>query len=297
MNQLYPGSRWAPVSVCDAECLPSQGTGVIGVALRLRRLLTSVAVLLGGAAVVLIRPLLSPVDRQRVVASWARLLLTALGVRLVAEPPPAPRGSLIVANHVSWLDILALLALSPARLVAKSDVAQWPLIGMLARRGGTIFIERGRLRALPGTVAAMAAALRAGDNVAAFPEATTWCGGEHRGGWRPAMFQAAVAAGAMVQPARLDYRLADGRPTTIAAFVGPDPLWTSALRVMGTRGLTLHVTWSAPLDATDLDRRTLARLATPDFGPAQVTWPATGRPNGLAQQAAAGPAESLAVAG
>ncbi|MYR55961.1 1-acyl-sn-glycerol-3-phosphate acyltransferase, partial [Streptomyces sp. SID625] len=73
---------------------------------------------------------------------------------------------LLVANHVSWLDVPLLAAVRPARMLAKREIRRWPLAGRLAAGGGALFIERDRLRALPGTVGRIADALRAGTAVA-----------------------------------------------------------------------------------------------------------------------------------
>jgi 1-acyl-sn-glycerol-3-phosphate acyltransferase len=186
-------------------------------------------------------PALSAPARAAAVRRWFVALLRTCGVRpLVRGSARGVTGTMIAANHVSWLDIPVLLALSPARVLAKTDVRGWPLVGLLAARAGTIFIDRGRLRRLPGTVAEIAHTLRAGRDVLVFPEGSTWCG-RTAGRFYPALFQAAVDAGAPVRPVRLSYRLADGEPTTVAAFVGDDSLLASVRRVIATRALTVDV--------------------------------------------------------
>lgn len=178
----------------------------------------------------------------------------------------APRGrALLVANHVSWLDVLAVLAVSPARMLAKREVRRWPLVGALAAAAGTVFVDRSRPRDLPATVAQVAGALRSGRSVAVFPEGTTWCGAatdcRPSGGFRPAMFEAAVAAGAPVVPLRIGYRYA-GDPSTLPAFLGEETLWASVRRVLAAQGLTVSVTLSAALHPGEgADRRSLARIA------------------------------------
>lgn len=164
-------------------------------------------------------------------------------------------GTLVVANHVSWLDIVALLAVEPVTFLAKREVAGWPFVGPWARRAGTLLLDRWSLRGLPGAVDAVAARLRAGESVAAFPEATTWCG-RPGGRFRRAVFQAAVDAGAPVRPVTLTY-LQRGEPSTVAAFVGDDGLAASLGRVLRARELTVRVDTHAPLPPT-ADRRTLA---------------------------------------
>ncbi|MZE78380.1 hypothetical protein GTY57_15615, partial [Streptomyces sp. SID5475] len=139
--------------------------------------------------------------RPEVLRGRARALLDALGVRLEipdgtvlsapggrgARGEPAP-GTLVVANHVSWLDAVALLAVEPVTLLAKREVGDWPVLGPMVRRAGTRFIDRGSLRGLPGTVEALAGLLRAGRSVAVFPEGITHCSAPG-GRFRPAAFQ------------------------------------------------------------------------------------------------------------
>lgn len=200
----------------------------------------------------------------------AAAALDALGVALTAtgpltvNPQHAPRepqhgvGTLVVANHVSWLDIPALLTLEPVRFLAKREVAGWPFVGGQARRMGTLLLDRWSLRGLPAAVDAVAERLRAGETVVVFPEATTWCSAPG-GPFRRAVFQAALDAGAPVRPITLSYRQR-GTPSTIAAFVGDDGLASSLARVVRARELEIHVDVHDLLDPAG-DRRTLAHRA------------------------------------
>ncbi|RKN39959.1 lysophospholipid acyltransferase family protein [Micromonospora endolithica] len=258
---------WRPVSGCGPACLPSPGV-VPGVpaAVRARRLVALLGMLVAGAVLAVLLPVLPTGERQAAVRGWARRTARAAGVRLVVRGRPPRRRALLVANHESWLDVLAVLAVAPAAMVAKSEVRGWPLLGRLAGAAGTLFVDRARPRDLPDTVARVAAALRAGRSVAVFPEGTTWCGdGGCRpgGGFRPAVFQAAVDAGAPVVPLRIGYRCAaTGAGTTAAAFLGEENLWRSVRRVLGTRRLVVEVTVTATLyPARNADRRVLARAA------------------------------------
>ncbi|GAB3954454.1 hypothetical protein GCM10027614_61570 [Micromonospora vulcania] len=130
-------------------------------------------------------------------------------------------------------------------------------------------MDRSRPRALPATVRRVADALRAGRSVAVYPEGTTWCAGDDAtdcrpgGGFRPAMFQAAIDTGSPVVPLRLRYRCeATGATTTAAAFLGADTLLRSVARVVAARELVVSVTIAAALHpARDADRRLLARAA------------------------------------
>ncbi|MBA3339973.1 MAG: 1-acyl-sn-glycerol-3-phosphate acyltransferase, partial [Geodermatophilaceae bacterium] len=184
------------------------------------RALRCAVVLLRGSTVFARARFFSTVNRQRIARRWSCLLIAALGIRLdIRGWAPADRGPvgvLHVANHISWIDNLALLATFPLPAVAKSEVAAWPLIGRFARGLGTIFIDRDRLRTLPDDVARVSAVLRSGTGVLVTPEGTTWCGAG-MGRFRPAMFQAAIDAGAVVRPIAIRYRTEDGRPTSATA--------------------------------------------------------------------------------
>jgi 1-acyl-sn-glycerol-3-phosphate acyltransferase len=196
----------------------------------------------------------------------SRAILASLGVRLRWRGPAPRPGSLLVANHVSWLDVIALCAVTPVRLVAKHDVRGWPGVGPLAAAAGSIFLDRTRPKRLPATVAEVAAALRAGRSVAVFPEGTTFCGAD-RGHFRPAVFQAAVDAGAPVVPISIRY----GHPA--AAFVGDDTLWSSVRRVAAARRLTVTLVGSPALrPEPGADRRSLARAAQASAGPRSGTF-------------------------
>jgi hypothetical protein len=146
-------------------------------------------------------------------------------------------------------------------MLAKAEVREWPVAGALAVRGGSLFIERDRLRALPETVARIADALRAGAAVVAFPEGSTWCG-RAQGRFRRAVFQAALDAGVPVQPVHLRYRFTGGEASTAPAFVGDDPLLASVWRVVSARGLVAEAEVRPALaPGRHADRRGLALAA------------------------------------
>ncbi|SCG53340.1 lysophospholipid acyltransferase family protein [Micromonospora coxensis] len=261
---------WRPVSGCGPACLPGAGEVPTAPApWRVARLLGVLGMLLAGAVLAGLLPVLPAAGRAAATRRWARGTARVLGVRLEVRGRLPRRPALLVANHVSWLDVPAVLAVAPARMLAKSEVRRWPLVGALARAAGVLFVDRARPRELPATVDRVAAALRGGDPVAVFPEGTTWCGtAPSRAcrpgrGFRPAAFQAAVDAGAPVVPLRLTYRCAaTGEATTAAAFLGDETLWASVRRVLAARDLVLTVRVGAALHpARDADRRALARTA------------------------------------
>ncbi|MFI5756302.1 lysophospholipid acyltransferase family protein [Streptomyces sp. NPDC051569] len=257
-------SAWLPAAPCTPQDCgthdgPRAGAAAAGV-----RLVTGIAVVLAGVLLTPLVALLGATVRDRLTRRWARTVLRAFGLRVRVTGEPEPRrgpGVLVVANHISWLDIPLLAAVLPGRMLAKSEIRRWPVLGALAARGGTLFVERERLRALPGTVRSLSAALSAGSRVVVFPEAVTWCGRE-QGRFTTAVFQAALDAGTAVRPVHLAFRAPDGRLSGAPAFVGDDTLPASLWRVAAAGGLTAEITVLPLIPAgRHTDRRALARAA------------------------------------
>ncbi|MDQ2586148.1 1-acyl-sn-glycerol-3-phosphate acyltransferase [Saccharothrix yanglingensis] len=231
-----------PVSPCGDGCV-DRSTPTVGGFRAFLRGFAALVVLLSGALVVCAVLVLRGGARQSLLRGWFRALLRAFGARLrvvgpVFQATPG-RGVLVVSNHVSWLDELAIDATQPIRLVAKRDIRDWPVLGRLITAARTVYLDRERLSLLPGTVAELAAALRGGAAVGIHAEGTTWCG-VASGRYRPALFQAALDAGVPVRPVVLRY-LQEGASSTRPAFVGSDTLLDSVSRVLRARRLVVEV--------------------------------------------------------
>lgn len=201
-------------------------------------------------------PFAGPERRMAHVGSFSRHMLQALGIRLVVEGDAARGPAMLVANHVSWLDILAIDAAQPARFVSKSDVRRWPLIGWMVACGGTLFIERERKRDAMRVVHQVAEALQHGDVVAMFPEGTTGTGHALLP-FHANLLQAAVATGTPVQALALRYADATDPVSQAAAYVGEMNIVESLWLIVRARGLVAHVRRLPPLPPDGMDRRTL----------------------------------------
>lgn len=202
---------------------------------------------------------LDEAGRQAKVQWWARTMLARLGVTLEVDGAPRPGGTLLVANHVSWLDIQALHAVCPrARFVSKADVRRWPLLRRLADAAGTLYLERERPRDAVRVVHVIAEALQAGDMVAVFPEGTT-SDGHGLLPFHANLLQAAIAAEAPVQPVALRYRDAHEPVSRAAAFIGDTTLMGSLWDVACADRMVVRLTWLAPLGTRHADRRALAQ--------------------------------------
>ena len=223
------------------------------------RLLVLVVQLLRGLWLAGVRmPRLDAAARHAIVRDWSTQTLAGLGVELRVSGTPHAGAVLLVANHVSWLDIPALHAAAPqARFVSKAAIAHWPLVGALARAGGTLFIERERKRDALRVVHEVAAALREGQAVAVFPEGTTGPGDSVLP-FHANLLQAAITTGTVVQPIVLRYS-EPGHPVSIAAqYIDDVTLGESLMKVCRARDLLVDVRFLPVEPAGELDRRVLA---------------------------------------
>jgi 1-acyl-sn-glycerol-3-phosphate acyltransferase len=228
-------------------------------AFRLTRV--SFHLLVGVAACALYFPWSGKVRRDRYVQRWSRVLLAICGVSVQQTPGAvALEHAMIVANHVSWLDIFVINAMHPCHFVAKSEIREWPLLGYLAAKGGTVFLARGNRRELRHTFKGMVAALQAGERVAFFPEGTTGAQGAVLP-FHANLFEAAVDAGALVQPYALRYVDARGEWHPSIDFTGETTFAQSMIKVLSGARIQARLTCLEPLPAAHAHRRDLARAA------------------------------------
>jgi 1-acyl-sn-glycerol-3-phosphate acyltransferase len=166
---------------------------------------------------------------------------------------------LLVSNHISWVDILALHAVCPCRFVAKADVEHWPLLGTLVTGGGTLYVKRESRRDAMRVVQRMAQALKDGDILAIFPEGTTSDGSSVLP-FHSSLIQAAISADAPVQPVALQIvNGRSGRPSPAASYMGDESLAGSVWRTLRARELCAVVTFGAPQRAAGRHRRDWAK--------------------------------------
>jgi len=196
----------------------------------------------------------APDHGLELVRWWTRALLRILGVQVHCDGTPNPGRTLLVANHISWLDIPCLLACTDVVFVAKSEVARWPLIGILACHIGTIFLERGRGANV--AVRAMASALRRGSRVAVFPEGTS-TGGQGVLPFYPRLFQAAIDTDAPVQAVAIRYPHAQKIHPHVP-FIGNDNFLGHLWRLLGEAEILASLAFCAPLSSENSQRSVLA---------------------------------------
>lgn len=215
--------------------------------------------LAGYLTIVFIFPRLTPAQRQDRVQAWAQRMLQVLGLQWRVHGEPVARGpALVVSNHISWLDILALHAARHCRFVSKADVHHWPLIGRMATGAGTLYIERASRRDAMRVVHHMADSLRAGDVLAVFPEGTT-SDGQSLLPFHANLLQAAITADAPVQPVALGFvDTVTGQRSLAPCYIGDDTLLGSLWRTLTGGPITVVIRFGAPQPCAGRDRRAWA---------------------------------------
>ena len=208
----------------------------------------------------LVFPVCSASRRNALIRSWSRRLLRILGIRLHATlPPDVPGGALLVCNHVSWLDVYLINATQRVHFVSKAEVRAWPVVGWLAHKTGTLFIERGRRADTARINAEMRDLMQAGAWVAVFPEGTTSDGQSVRR-FLPSLLQPAVELNCPIVPAALRYQTLTGEYSAAPAYIDQISLWQSLLQIVGEPGLVAELQFGEPIQPNG-HRRDLAVLA------------------------------------
>ncbi|MDO8294215.1 MAG: lysophospholipid acyltransferase family protein [Gallionella sp.] len=208
-------------------------------------------------------PHLNQTKRRRILKTWSRQLLGILNIGIRTEgqwPVRGEGGYLVVANHVSWLDIFVLNTIYPSRFIAKAEVRNWPLIGWLCKRSNTIFIERALRQDAASINQQISLLLEQGVCVGLFPEGTT-TDGKQVGHFHSALIQPTIDAGAMLCPVALCYQDKNGRGNNAAIFTGDTTLAQSIWRILRSPRFDALLVFTPALATAGGNRRVLARAA------------------------------------
>jgi 1-acyl-sn-glycerol-3-phosphate acyltransferase len=189
--------------------------------------------------------------RMEAVQRWSRQLLNLLGleVEVIGKAPGLhPPNTLLIANHISWLDIFALNSLTVAQYVAKKEIRSWPFIGWLVASVGTLFIDRTSRRDASRINEHLARALENGSCMAVFPEATT-SEGDVLLPFKASLFESALLAGATVQPVAIRYVDKEGNYTAAASYAGDTTFMESLYAIVRQPRIRVVLDFATPLSA------------------------------------------------
>lgn len=211
-------------------------------------------------------PKLEQHDRHARVNVWAGQMLRIVGIELrVQGTPPAAGPVLLVANHISWLDILVMHASRHCRFVSKSDIKKWPFVATLSDGAGTMYLERESRRDAHRVVTLMAGRLRAGDILAVFPEGTTGDGITLKP-FHANLIQAAIEAQVPAQPVALKFiDAASGQASFAPSYVDDETLAGSIWRTLTAPPLIAVVTFGSAHSPDGQTRRVWSQALREDI--------------------------------
>jgi 1-acyl-sn-glycerol-3-phosphate acyltransferase len=215
-------------------------------------------IVVGLATCALVFPWIGPARRMDRIARWSRRVLRTFGITVEETGGlPVLQNALLVANHISWVDVFVINACYPSHFVAKSEVRGWPLIGPLSALAGTVFVARERPSQLKTTVGQLARKLRAGERIACFPEGTSAAQGDLQP-FRANLFEAAVEAGVPVQALAVSYVDDDGAPHAAVEYIATTSLAASMLAILGGKPIRARLQALPVQDGGGASRRALA---------------------------------------
>jgi 1-acyl-sn-glycerol-3-phosphate acyltransferase len=194
-----------------------------------------------------------------IMRAWSAKLLRILAVETRVEgPAPAAHGAvMIVANHVSWLDIFVIASVRGTRFVAKREIRDWPFVGWIVEKAGTLFLKREARRDLARMGEEVHGALVEGDCVGLFPEGTT-TEGDQVLKFHGSLFEPAIRNEARVVPVALRYETRAGELCANASFAGEITFMASFARVVRERRMVARIAFLDPVETAGRDRRALA---------------------------------------
>ena len=198
-------------------------------------------------------------EQHLIIQNWLHSSAEIIGIDIQVHGKLAPSPAFIVANHISWLDILIISSVLPVSFLSKIEIKSWPVIGTLAAKAGTLFIHRGSKNGAVEAIELMKIKLKAGHSVASFPEAKTTHGAKVHA-FHPRLFAAAIETGTVVQPVALRYPHEDGSHPHVPYLDDPNII-RHAFQIMCAKTTSAEVTLCAPISSKGKQRKQLSQSA------------------------------------
>jgi lyso-ornithine lipid O-acyltransferase len=194
--------------------------------------------------------------RTRWQSRTAQRLLRVFGMEINTTGPLSREG-LLVCNHLSYLDILAIASIAPVRFVAKREIKKWPVLGLLARLAGTIFVDREKRTQAAVASAELREALDSGSLVVLFPEGTSSGGGTVLP-FKSALLEPVVENQRPITAAFINYSIAEGNVAEEICYWGDMTLVPHLFNLLGKGKITAQLSFSQIRERRG-DRKSLAR--------------------------------------
>lgn len=199
---------------------------------------------------------MSLVRRALWLQQAARSVLRCLDIEIQFRGEP-PVCGLVVANHLSYLDIVIISAVMPCFFVAKMEIGAWPFFGRAARTGGTIFLDRSSLASAKSVAVQITERLRLPVPVLLFPEGTSTDGSQVLP-FHPRLIDPATKAGAPITAAAIRYVIQSGMEERDLCWFDDEPFIRHLWKVLGANGFLAQIKFGEPRIYSD--RRAAARL-------------------------------------
>lgn len=183
---------------------------------------------------------------SRLFIRWNRRLCNIFRAHITTHGQMLDEPTLFVMNHISWFDIPALATQQPLHFLSKAEVKNWPLIGWLAHRTGTLFIQRGTTGAAQKSLAEITHCLQSGGSVVVFPEGTTTDGTSVKR-FHSRLLQAAIDARVKIQPVALRYPHHQG-VNPYVPYIDDMSFMDSVLGLLHASTLQVELNFLTPLD-------------------------------------------------
>ncbi len=197
--------------------------------------------------------------QHKIILTWLHRTAEIIGIDIQVRGTESPPPTFVVANHISWLDILIISSVLPVSFLSKAEVRNWPIVGTLSAKAGTLFIHRGSKYGAKEAIELMKTKLKAGHSVASFPEAKTTDGTSvHM--FHPRLFAAAIETNRPVQPVAIRYPL-NGEVNTLVPYVEEPNLVVHAFRIMCAKKTLAEVNLCQPINSEGLMRKQLSQTA------------------------------------
>ena len=191
---------------------------------------------------------------------WASTLCQIFGIRLQIYGKVGPGPLFVVANHISFLDILLMGSVAKLSFVSKAEIANWPIVGLVAKMGDTVFHQRGSGHSLNGVVDAISEKLGKGGRVAVFPEGRIYCGDRvHR--FHARIFRAAIETEVDVLPVCIRYLKNGVLNPRICLCDREERFFWNMLRLLGEPGSMAELRVQKRLSPLGRSRKELAAAA------------------------------------
>lgn len=198
--------------------------------------------------------------RQKMIRRWSGKLLKILNISLSVSGTPPEGESLLVANHISWLDIYLINTICPPRFVAKSEIRKWPVVGWLSEKTGVLFVEREKRSDACRVNQAISDAITAGDLVAVFPEGTT-SDGQRVLSFRAPLLEPVLTANSNLHPVAIRYNKSNGNVNTEVAYAGETSFGQSLWMILGQEAVHAEIIFAGEIESFGKNRKELAKHA------------------------------------